>query len=163
MAGYSGYSMSNNAVSAYESGERPMSKWTKQDIIDEILKVNPNLDEPLLRKVKVSTLKVRALRRTSWHHTSSRFNRTDFYSIDDEVVNWTNEDIKEMAAIKEEKKEEPKEQKAVCEYLVWTGTRKHPKATVCESEGIIKGNWFYLPDGTKKSVNAKGFKILRKI
>lgn len=29
MAGYSGYSMSNNAVDAYESGEKPRSKWTK--------------------------------------------------------------------------------------------------------------------------------------
>jgi len=29
MSGYDGYSMSNNAVDAYENGEKPISKWTK--------------------------------------------------------------------------------------------------------------------------------------
>lgn len=38
MAGYSGYSMSNNAVDAYENGEKPYSKWTKQDLLIDILK-----------------------------------------------------------------------------------------------------------------------------
>lgn len=36
MAGYNGFSMSNNAVAAYESGEKPISKWTKTDIIEAI-------------------------------------------------------------------------------------------------------------------------------
>lgn len=36
MAGYSGYSMSNNAVDAYESGEKPRSKWTKAAILNAI-------------------------------------------------------------------------------------------------------------------------------
>lgn len=34
MAGYHGYSMSNNAVSAYADGEMPLSKWTKAEILD---------------------------------------------------------------------------------------------------------------------------------
>lgn len=33
MAGYYGYSMSNNAVEAYENGEMPISKWTKKEIV----------------------------------------------------------------------------------------------------------------------------------
>ena len=36
MAGYNGYSMSNNAVSAYDNGEKPLSKWRKSDILEEI-------------------------------------------------------------------------------------------------------------------------------
>lgn len=36
MAGYNGFSMSNNAVSAYENGEKPLSKWTKKNIIGAI-------------------------------------------------------------------------------------------------------------------------------
>lgn len=36
MSGYCGYSMSNNAVEAYRSGEKPKSKWTKREIIEEI-------------------------------------------------------------------------------------------------------------------------------
>lgn len=31
-SGYSGYSMSNRAVDAYEDGEMPLSKWTKKII-----------------------------------------------------------------------------------------------------------------------------------
>lgn len=30
-SGYSGYSMSNRAVDAYEDGEMPLSKWTKKN------------------------------------------------------------------------------------------------------------------------------------
>lgn len=36
MAGYNGWSMSNNAVEAYSNGEKPLSKWTKADIFDTI-------------------------------------------------------------------------------------------------------------------------------
>lgn len=36
MAGYNGFSMSNNAVAAYEDGEKPLSKWTKADIFEII-------------------------------------------------------------------------------------------------------------------------------
>ena len=36
MSGYYGYSMSNNAVEAYENGERPLSKWRKSDILEAI-------------------------------------------------------------------------------------------------------------------------------
>ena len=36
MAGYSGYSMSNNAVAAYENGEKPLSKWKKADILEAV-------------------------------------------------------------------------------------------------------------------------------
>ena len=34
--GYHGYSMSNNAVSAYSDGEMPLSKWTKRELVDAI-------------------------------------------------------------------------------------------------------------------------------
>lgn len=36
MAGYNGYSMSNNAVAAYQNGEKPLSKWTKKEILNQI-------------------------------------------------------------------------------------------------------------------------------
>ena len=35
-SGYSGYSMSNRAVMAYESGEMPLSNWSKEDILDNV-------------------------------------------------------------------------------------------------------------------------------
>lgn len=76
MAGYDGYSMSNNAVAAYESGEKPLSQWTKGDIISEIERlvsakeIDISFDIANLKKVPVSTLKDVCLKQTSWHHTS---------------------------------------------------------------------------------------------
>ena len=77
MAGYSGFSMSNNAVEAYENGEKPISKWSKKDILNSIdnaiengeLVLNCSKDK--LRKVRVALLKpvvsVRPSGRESWH------------------------------------------------------------------------------------------------
>ena len=163
MAGYHNYSMSNNAVAAYENNEKPLSKWTKQEIINQVLEVNPALDEKLLKSIKVKILKSYMLHRTSWHHTSNYYNRTDFYSLDDEYIeSIDNGFLEELASIKEEKKKVT-EETWKCEYLVWSGTRKHPKAEKKVSIGTIKGNWFYLPDGSKKSVNANGFEKLERV
>lgn len=32
MAGYHNYSMSNNAIEAYHTGEKPISKWKNQTL-----------------------------------------------------------------------------------------------------------------------------------
>ncbi len=81
--GYDGYSMSNNARAAYESGEKPLSNWTKTDIIDAIQDINPDID---CSRLNAATLKKEFLTQTSWHHTSKFYNRTNFYSIDTEYV-----------------------------------------------------------------------------
>lgn len=81
-SGYSGYRMSNRAVSAYEDGERPLSKWTKADILNEIKKrgfENTLVND--LKKLSKKTLMSVALYKSSWHHTSSYCNETDFYAI----------------------------------------------------------------------------------
>ncbi len=41
MAGYKKYSMSNNAVDAYDRGLKPLSKWTKEAIICTIKQSMP--------------------------------------------------------------------------------------------------------------------------
>lgn len=81
--GYDGYSMSNNARAAYAGGEKPLSNWTKADIIDAIQDINPNID---CSRLNAATLKKEFLTQTSWHHTSKFYNRTNFYSIDTEYV-----------------------------------------------------------------------------
>jgi len=87
MAGYKGYSMSNNAVSAYENGEKPLSKWTKTAIMDELDAAYLAGELPLSALetadgMKADELKAAVLRRSSWHHTSKFYNRTVFYSVD---------------------------------------------------------------------------------
>ena len=39
MTGYVGYSMSNNAVDAYNAGEMPFSKWTKTAILKDVAEI----------------------------------------------------------------------------------------------------------------------------
>lgn len=154
MAGYDNYSMSNNAVAAYQTGEKPKSKWTKKEIIEELRNQTEDLKVGIntLEKLPVSTLREIALVQSSWHHTSSHFNRTYFYMVDASRI--TEEDL--IA--------EPKgvigEIRVKAHYLEWSGTRNHPKATDVEERGTIKGNWFYTDRGTKKSITARGFNIL---
>ena len=86
MAGYKGYSMSNNAVEAYESGEKPMSKWTREAIIGEIEAMTGESEEAVKTALKPYTaaeLRNRLLGYSSWHHTSCRYNRTNFYVVED--------------------------------------------------------------------------------
>lgn len=80
--GYSGYSMSNNAISAYNKGSMPISKWTKQKIIQSISDIsdtyNLNIDINALKKLKNDELK-KYLIQDGYHHTSKYYNTTDFY------------------------------------------------------------------------------------
>ena len=165
MAGYNGWSMSNNAIEAYENGEKPLSKWTKTDIFEAIEEQEVELKCTIekLRKIPVNVLKLVCLRYSSWHHTSNRFNKTDFYSLDvDYIENLTDEKIEELI-IKYKTEDKPLEEKWKCAFLEWSGSRKHPKATEVIEEGTIKGDWFYRKDGSKKKTSANGFRFIEKI
>lgn len=81
--GYDGYSMSNRAVEAYKNGEMPLSKWTKKAILAAIEQEYPNLYSQFdFKKLSTESLKS-LLTKTSWHHTSKFFNKTDFFSLSD--------------------------------------------------------------------------------
>ena len=98
MAGYNGFSMSNNAVAAYEDGEKPLSKWTKADIFGAIEEQEVELKCSIekLKKLPVKVLKEICLIYSSWHHTSNHYNKTDFYSLDvDRIENLTDDKMKE--------------------------------------------------------------------
>lgn len=169
MAGYNGWSMSNNAVDAYENGEKPLSKWRKSDILKAIEESEMELKCSIekLRKLPVKILKEVCLCYSSWHHTSNHYNETDFYSLDEEKIeNLTDAKIDELLIeYKANKNEEvkPTEEKWKCAFLEWGGTRKHPTATEIIEEGIIKGNWFYRKDGSKKKTTANGFRFIKQI
>lgn len=79
MAGYDGYSMSNNARYAYGNGEKPLSKWTKKDIIaivgQDVIDRNPQL-----KALKLKELRAIFLTQDGWHHTSKFYNETNFYA-----------------------------------------------------------------------------------
>ena len=169
MAGYSGYSMSNNAVAAYENGEKPLSKWKKADILEAVktqeveLKCSPSK----LQKLPAVLLKEICLCYSSWHHTSSHYNETKFYMLNAEYLETlTDAMVDEIAA--EYNKTHAKEKQSVeetweCAFLEWSGTRKHPKATEVVEQGIVRGQWFYRKDGTKKKTSANGFRFIKRV
>ena len=166
LPGYVGYSMSVNAKYAYDTGEKPYSKWTKRNIISFISNNFGNEWKEKYEKFSLDTLKSVLLCQSRWHHTSKYFNETTFYYIP-EYMN--EEDLDEgiirckrlEKSRKEQPKEEMKEERVKAIYLQWSGTRNHPKAIKHEAIGTIKGNWFY-PDheSFKKSIKATGFIIL---
>lgn len=79
MAGYDGYSMSNNARDAYEAGEKPLSKWTKKAIV-EVVGADVINRNPQLKALKLKELRAIFLTQTAWHHTSKFYNETTFYA-----------------------------------------------------------------------------------
>lgn len=79
------------------------------------------------------------LRCSSWHHTSSHYNKTDFYSIDEEAIDSLSPDT--------------------INHLI----EKHPKAEAVISTGTIIGNWFHLDKGGKKLITANGFRKINRI
>lgn len=166
MAGYNGYSMSNNAVDAYENGEKPLSRWTKKDIISAIEEeafLKCSLEK--LKKTPLRALKGLCLHCTSWHHTSSHYNRTDFYSLNISYIeSLTDDDLDRIVEYyKPGEDEEPTEEIWECAFLEWSGTRKHPKATEIIEIGTVKEGWFIRANGKKKKTTANGFRFIKKI
>lgn len=153
-------SMSVNAAIAYENGERPISKWRKDDILNGLgreLVAALNLD-----RYPAAFLKEMYLQPVAWHHTSRHYNVTDFYalrqtgSITQEQAllasrypEWAEEQAR-MKAVKAVR-EEPV--KALVRYLVWpkTGGRKKKRPLVREEYAILLPPFAYLASGTRKS------------
>ena len=159
MAGYSGISMSNNAVEAYNRGLLTASK---------------------IRKNLPADLIVKYCRSEEWHHASPHFNEVSFYNpdyvkatfgiiqhdkyppIEKAIIEWAN--------YKKEKKEESMKQKLSepetffpCQ-VNWSTTNMKGKRFDHEKHGctvLVKGNWCFitLPDGKqmKKGINTKHF------
>ncbi len=167
MSGYHGYSMSNNAVTAYENGEKPLSKWTKINILKSIdeQEIDLKCSMKKLQKLPIKLLKEICLIYSSWHHTGNYYNITRFYSLDvDTIKNLTDKKLDELITdYKKNIKDQPAEEKWKCSFLEWSGSKKHPKATEIIEEGIIKGDWFYRKDGSKKKIKANGFRFIEKI
>lgn len=101
MAGYDGYSMSNNARIAYQSGERPLSKWNKDAFLDEVA----DLEREIYEKVKNTPIYIlkEFLGYSAWHHTSKHYNITKFYSFNLESFMAATEE--EINTLKEKRKQ----------------------------------------------------------
>lgn len=122
MAGYNGFSMSNNAVAAYADGLLPASK---------------------IKQVP-ATLIERFVRANEWHHSSKNYNRVNFYDPavvlatfglveacdeDGDPIPANPEAISALAAHKAEKKRGATVHTGcTVEWIEWTGSLKRPTA-----------------------------------
>ena len=145
--GYDGYSMSNNARNAYDSGEMPISKWTKSEIINAVHNIDPTKAE-LIRKIPLAVLRQKILRQTSWHHTSSMYNRTDFYSVDEDRVRSLSKNIVDTWDTTKKNVESTIE-RGNFEYIEWIGTRKRLRANKHTLKDVAvekKGSFYIVKD-----------------
>lgn len=166
MSGYAGYSMSKNAVLAYSEGKKPMSKWTKSEILTSLSVTDE--EKKKLKKYCLATLRQYFLRYSEWHHTSNHFNCTDFYEIVepdtidydalDEAEAFNRENIRTQ---KEKKTEAKKLKKAFCRWIGWEGTRRHPKVVKKEGYCILSGSFAYTQEKTKKKISGNHFEVVQ--
>ncbi len=144
MAGYHNYSMSNNAVQAYSDGEKPLTKWTKSELLDCL----SSEQQEFCRRLTLQELRQELLEYAGWHHTSNYYNKTRFYAISEEAVQELTEDkvatIIECRATREKKSTcEPVVEMyitALVRYDEWEGSRKHPKLVHKEDIVFYKSN-----------------------
>jgi hypothetical protein len=166
MAGYDGFSMSNNAVDAYESGRMPASKIAKK-----------------IGRGATARGVAAVLQTAEWHHTSSWFTETKFYDFDEAVHERSERDgvLEEAArsALIDEIVVASKAGKvaasaaflAAVSWLEWGGTRNRPTATRrTEWASVVeKGEWYSIEvirggqtfKAFRKNRNANGFEIRR--
>lgn len=151
MAGYNGFSKSNNAVHAERNGRHPASVVAKM--------------------LGVPSQFVKQCARTSeWHHSSKFYNCVQYYDL--EVIQEWLESEEGMARLEEWKKGQKKKTTTTrvgcrVEWLEWSGTRNHPRATERVADGCAvtdEGGLFYkikLPDGKtmRKKKDCRGLKI----
>lgn len=141
MAGYDGWSMSNNAIEAYKNGEKPISKWKKSEILHQIEEMVDNGELSLncsfmvLEKTPEDMLKKVCLYKSSWHHTGKYYQITNFYSLDikairkltDERLRKEVSDYREQRKQLRQEKENAAEELWECTYSKWSVSRGRRK------------------------------------
>lgn len=153
MCGYAGFSMSNNAVAAYRSGTKPLSRITASDLRKAGWTESLSFAKWLAEE--------RHWRSCSWHHTSKHYQETEFYDPVD-LIEWSNElEPEERESLKmeynEARREENRTQGDECRvagiYTQWTGSRRHPKRKQIAFTGLLRNGWIYLDAGGKKAAD----------
>lgn len=180
--GYAGISMSNNALAAYAEGRKPLSKWSKRDLIQQI-DANREIikcDYDLLTKQPVNVLKKLLLFSDGeYHHTGLRYNETLFYHFDNKrLSNLTDEKIKQTAAnVKTQTKEKQaakKQEKADNEQYNGRWEAIFTKRSAdgrfkrdITMTGEVKNGWFFPDPGSeyenKRKIGSKCLYLVKRI
>ena len=161
--------MSVNAQKAYDFGEKPKSKWNKNEILEGLK--SQDLDLALIKQfknIKVSILKDNLLCLSSYHHTGSFYNKTNFYMVKEFFCN---EELKEALqdCLKEQETAKQNKQDFVVEYCfirynVW-GYNRYGRKTVVDTEAMqgVRINYSDWVVNSKQRKNIWGNNIIEKI
>ena len=167
MAGYNRYSMSNNAVCAYNDGKMPLSKWTKAEILDRC-----GGKAEMLSALTVAELRKELLYRSEWHHTSNRYNRTDFYAFDeDRLEEITSTSVTQIIMQRihapKQEKEQVKQITAEITYTVWEGQYRNYRRPKDYTETVTYLSTEKMIDtqhGGRKRLSAlKSIKVIKEV
>lgn len=173
-SGYIGSSMSVRAAEAYDHGEKPMSHWTKDEILC-VLEDEYELEYDF-SKIARDTLADFFLTQTSWHHTGKFYNKTVFYSFDeDRASNFTQEDYENLLEWNEKRKETQRAERAkkkaeraaqkprfvYVRYVEYYWTRNYHHKKDIYDYGVIEGPRFRSLYGHEsKMVNGINFSVI---
>ena len=153
MTGYNHQAgMSENAVSAYETGRKPLSKITVADL--------HRAGWQDTRKLAVSLARMGFWNRSEWHHSGGTwYNEVDFYDPEDLVEYWDELSTADKQKLKEKARKDKPECESVAvtgKYAEWGGSRKHPKIIgYVEFTGTLSGNWITTDKGNRKKADGR--------
>lgn len=162
--GYIGQRMSERAAEAYDMGEKPLSKWTKSDIIERLQELidsgdfeSTPEDMERIKRLTSKTVKYAFLKKSSWHHTGKYYNETYFYDIVDDFSKINIDDLEQIDRWMRSKMAEEKISKCSEKYAIityhWTENRGSKKwariyecrqnflAKICGKAAIITKGW----------------------
>jgi hypothetical protein len=150
MAGYDGFSKSNNAVQAELDGKFPKSLAVK--IIAKKYSVSQKRAEKFLSTVPPC----------EWHHSSKNYNKVDYFQTDleeDQVAF-----LRSLNVPEQKKFEKITLENQEIKWIEWSGSLKKPKATektaVGKVEILTETTVLVLIEGTapfKKRLSTNGF------
>lgn len=113
----------------------------------------------MLTALPLNVLKDKLLYKSSWHHTSSMYNRTDFYAVDEDVVeDLTQDAVNEWRNIPPAEKPSTTSYRGAIDYIEWTGTRKHPKANKQRLDNVNieeRGSFYIVTDNDGREILRK--------
>lgn len=163
MAGYADdWSMSNNAIDAYDRGLRPRSKWGKADILNALpanARVYLQLDGYPLEFLREYFLVAE-----EWHHTSKLYNKTEFYrpGIDQWEDTYTPEDVQDLYRVWLQRQQKAQAAKAAAPrkvrvtYTHWIDKRHYRTVT---EYALVRGPWIYTQSGLRKRADGTNIRI----
>ena len=168
-SGYSGWSMSRNAVAAYHDGEMPKSKWTKKAILAALEDYCDEYDLVFVEpKGTKAELFERFVEYKSWHHTSKFCNCTDFYGLNEEEIEESFEPMdEEQVAARDAARaaERAREEAERAERIARRAAKLRAEAAWREERGYERGSVAHFmdvhPEAWERATSKNGNPIVK--